>query len=445
MALESGSQPKDLNPDWPLNTDPAQLGAAHLRLIKLVLRKFFIGTFVDRAAFLAWYATNTVTFYPGALTIIGDKWWQIDSISAGANTTEGRDFFIVDTTWRARVATKPRILGEVNSQGGQGLAIINSNARRRPQLRYVNILTGTAFDAAQAAAAFPAGTPVANDVCVQLVPGSPSYSFIKFYTGSGWSDVGVEVYNSMVAFGLVGAQLLVSESVDTVRVRTMRMEKVGLTNMIVEDPDGFGPDDLIYWYGPKAGLISTNGEIAYGSLVKANALRWIGLDGLASSEAPPSGAVTPLANVGTLGTAYEFHDVGYLGYGGSNTAYANIALVLSTNGNFAVVGNSELLSGTPIDGPYVDNTGVGAGTGLECRFEATGDTIYKLPDTTFDTWQALTSTRSAGVYSSRGETIGMTSRAISLTVRIRKVGDAGSEVSKTLTLTAKAVLSDGAP
>ena len=193
MALESGSQPKDLNPDWPLNTDPAQLGAAHLRLIKLVLRKFFIGTFVDRAAFLAWYATNTVTFYPGALTIIGDKWWQIDSISAGANTTEGRDFFIVDTTWRARVATKPRILGEVNSQGGQGLAIINSNARRRPQLRYVNILTGTAFDAAQAAAAFPAGTPVANDVCVQLVPGSPSYSFIKFYTGSGWSDVGVEV------------------------------------------------------------------------------------------------------------------------------------------------------------------------------------------------------------------------------------------------------------
>lgn len=436
MALESTGNFQGLNANWPLDTDPAQLGAAHLRLLKGVLKNYFVGTFADKASFVTWAASNTAL--SGSLVLINSVWWVVSDVGASTNTTEGKDWFIVTATKQARKLSSLNQLGPINSLNTQGIATITSSQRRRPQVRYSVSLAGTDFDATVANAAFPNGTPVANDVAIQLRAGSPSYSFIRQYTGSMWAEVNVDVYNTLVAFGSLAAQLVIAESVDTVRVRTMREELLGLTHLQVADPDGFGPDSLVFWHGLKAGVMSNTGEVNYSSLLKANAIRWVGLDGSSATGAPPAGAVTPLADLGTLGTAYAAQTVAYTSY-----SFCNISLILATNGNFSIAANDEVLSGTPIDGPYVDNPGVGAGTTLEARFAVTGDVGFAFSDAALETWQPLTSTRNVGVFVSVTGEVSSAAKTINVTAQVRIVGNPASEVSKVIALTANAHIEIG--
>ncbi|MBU2979000.1 phage tail protein [Alteromonas sp. C1M14] len=47
---------------------------------------------------------------------------------------------------------------------------------------------------------------------------------------------------------------------------------IGDSFMKVEDPDGFGPDDVWYWYGPR--IVDGNGDPNYAALSKSNAYEW---------------------------------------------------------------------------------------------------------------------------------------------------------------------------
>ena len=445
MALETGTQPKDLNPDWPLDTDPAQLGAAHLRLIKKILRNYFIGTFAARADLIAWYTANPNSFLNGALTIVEGRWFEILSTSAGANTTDGLDFFIVASTWRARAVSQVKQLGFVNSQNTTGLATINSLQRRRPLVRFVTVLSGTTFDAAEASAAFPNGVAVANDICIQLKAGSPSYSFCKRYNGSSWADVEISVFNTLVAFAQMSAQLVSAVSVDTDRVRTARQEVVGLTHMWVLDPEGFGPDELIQWYGDKTDLISSNGEVLYSSLTILNAISYttkLGQTGSGGESpvpppTPPTDA-TVLSNLGTLGTSYSAQNTAY----GGGVSTSSITLTARTNGTFSLA--FQLFSeGSPISGALLSDTTEGIGSQFEVMFEAVAEPALS---GTLNTWLPITENRSINFGITAGPPSLGSSQTLSdsvvVAMKVRKTATPGVVESKAVTLNVEATSID---
>lgn len=434
MALETGNNTQNLNATWPLDIDPVSLGAAHLRLIKTALKNQFLGVFFNRQAIKDWYTANSPTFLDGAMAVVESRWYIISSISAGANTTEGLDFFILASTWRAIAVSRPKQLGQINSQNTQGIAIINSTQRRRPLVRYVHVLSGTSFDVAAANAAFPNSAPVQNDICIQLIAGSPSYSFIKKYTGS-WQDVDIELFNVGAAFGAFSAQMLSAVSLDSDRVRTSVQETIGDVNMHVVKPDGFGPDELAVWYGPKAGLIGLNGEISYNSLLEANAIYYLKTNGIsnAGGEAPPVDPpptdATVLSNLGTLATAYSAQTSRY----NNQIAAASITLSFNTSGQFVISGFLDITE-LPQSGPYLSATAAGIGDQFEVKFDAPAGSGLT---GTLGTWQAITQTRSVTVSVSSNEGTS-DSIAHNIIVSVRKIVTPATVETKTVTLTATA-------
>lgn len=438
MALETGNQPKDLNPNWPLDTDPAQLGAAHLRLIKSVSKAYQIGTFATREAFKTWHSTgtNASSFLSGAIAVIDGRLWLIDKTASAGNNTDGRDFFVVTPTVQARAVNDRRQLGRKNSNGELGLATINSLQRRRPLVRFIPLVSGSSFGVAEANAAFPNGEAIANDICIQLVPGTATYSFIRMYTGSSWIELDIELFTRGAAYASFSAQMLSAISVDTDRVRTARQEVFGQNNMWVIDPDGFGPDELVQWYGPKTGLVSVNGEIAYGSLTVANALtytRKTGISGGGGEEPVPEPTptdATVLADLGTLAIAYSSEGVAY----NSAPATSSTTISILRNGNFSVSGYLDL-TGTPLSGPYLTATAADIGDQFEVKFEASNSS--DVSGSALGVWLVLSSNRSVTVRAyAQLDASEVVNRQI--TVSVRKITAPGVVESKVVSLTASA-------
>lgn len=438
MALETGSQPKDLNPNWPLGTDPALLGAAHLRLLKAAVKAYLIGTFATREAFKTWYltGTNSSSFLSDAIAVIDGRLWVIDKTAPAGNNTDGRDFFVVNSGVQARAINDRSQLGRKNSSGELGLANINSSQRRRPLVRFVNILSGSFFDVAKANSAFPNGVAVANDICIQLVPGTPSYSFIRMYTGSSWIELDIELFTRGAAYASFSAQMLSAVSVDTDRVRTARQEVFGQNNMWVIDPDGFGPDELVQWYGPKTGLVSFSGEIAYGSLTIANALtytRKTGISGGGGEEPVPDPTptdATVLTSLGTLAAAYSSESDIY----NSAPATSSTTVSMLRNGKFSVSG-VQSVTGTPQSGSYLSATAADIGDQFEVKFDASNGS--SVSGSSLGVWLALSSNRSISVTAyAAPEATEVVTRQI--TVSVRKITTPGVVESKVVTLTADA-------
>jgi hypothetical protein len=427
MALETGLVPKDLNAAWPLEIDPINLGAAHLRLLKKIVKAYTIGEFPDRAAFITWFNLpgNSSSFLSGALAIIGNRWFVINTTAPSGNNTDGLDFFVVAPTVQAVALSHNRQLGQKNSLNTSGLSSISSSERRRPLVRFVNALTGTEFDTVSANAAFPNGNPVANDICIQLIPGSASYSFIKTYLTSGWANIDITIFSKAASFGSFSAQMLSAISVDSDRVRTGKQEIVGLTNMQVFDPDGFGVDELTLWYGPKEGLISLDGEIIYPALLKLNAIRFEAKDGTVGAG---GGSVAPSPEPGPAPVPPT-----------DATILASCALTMTSSGAFTF--NTGFNgSGEPLSGAFLSNTTPGIGDQFEVNFQTTAGAGVS---GNINTWQVLTSNRTVNIFATSDQGARTMTRTRSVIVSVRKSSAPATVVSKTVSLSAQAVTVDG--
>lgn len=438
MPLESGNRPADLNEIWPLDIDPAALGGAHIRKLKLALRANLLGAFVSIEAFKTFYATDP-SLQNGCLAHIDGRWFAVESVPIGLPQVDGPDWFFLAAGVRASAVSSPTQAGQLNSQNTDGMAVINSSARRRPLVRYVPVLSGTEFDVVEANAAFPNNQPISNDVCIQLIPGSNTRSLIRYFNGSSWVDLDFKLFSRAASFGFFAAQMLSAMSLDTDRVRTRTHEIVGETNMQVFNPDGFGPDDLVMWFGPKDGLISFSGEISYSSLTKNNALRYDTLAGISGGggEADPEAPVPPtdatiLANVGSLGTTYSSTSETY----STSPGTSSVGITMNTNGTFTITG-FDAIDGLPLSGAFLSDTTPGIGDQFEVRFESVGSVLG-----TLDSWLPLSIVRGVYILVNR-DVAGVTTSNASVTVRVRKTSTPGVVESKTVSLSSTITVSDG--
>lgn len=63
----------------------------------------------------------------------------------------------------------------------------------------------------------------------------------------------------------------------TGKLRSAKIELIGTTIMEITDPDGFGPDNLYFWAGPR--VLDGSGDPDFAQLTKANADEWKDLAG----------------------------------------------------------------------------------------------------------------------------------------------------------------------
>lgn len=444
MPLESGNGPEELNPSWPLDSDPRALGAAHLRRIKAAVKSLGGGTYATKEDAVTYLTSIGSALKTGLTFTVGAEVYLVIPKSLfNISQDITSSYFQIDANYSAYCIAAQKRLGHVSSQNTTGLANINSLERRRPLLKFVQVISGTSFSDANANTAFPNSAPIANDVCIQFIAGSPSYTFVKFHNGAGWFDVDLTFYSRVAAYGFLGAQLLLAESVDATRVRSRKVEVLGDTKLYVLDPEGFGPDSLMEWYGPKLGVVSTTGEVAYGSLLKANSLYYrltTGVSGTGGEdpEAPPIPPTdaTVLTDLGTIGDAYESSTTTYGDVG--TVSNSSVFLTVKTNGTFVFSGQ-ESVSGAPLSGPLLTDTTEGIGDQFEVKFEIDNPANF---NGTLDVWQVLTANRLAQVFVTR-DTFGSSSVTRSLTVSVRKTVTPGTVESAVISLEATATLIDG--
>jgi hypothetical protein len=441
MPLESVVKPADLNENWPLNGDPATQGAAHLRSIKRALKGNILGGFASRAAFKEWFEAEIAKGWQpqsSCLFTISGKWYSLDSIAEAANHLDNEDFFPVAAGLRAVNISRNRTFGQAN---GSGIFEINSPEKRRAFVRDV-VLEGTPedFDVTAANAAFPNNAPVANDVCLQRSVTVPVKSFIRIYNGTSWIQPDLEAYNQLVAFGLLAAVNVQAKNIDAWRVRAHKHEVLGETKLYIIDPEAFGPDEVIMWYGEKDTVVNPNGEVNYSALLKANAIRWRNVDGVEGgrkvSDTPvdqDTVAVDPA--LGGLGTSYAAESFAYF----SGSAYAQVNVTLNSTGQFAIAG-FDIISGNPTSGNYL--TEVGENAGQQMLVRATTNKAWAIQGAPLNTWLPLTQNRTFALGISK-HSQGFDSNDATLTLEVKK-GEAGTVVSKTINLAVTATVVGGA-
>jgi hypothetical protein len=120
--------------------------------------------------------------------------------------------------------------------------------------------------------------PVSGDIFTQTrVDGTDSQA--RQFNGSSWVTVALQVNGSIVAKGTVaGDRLIAGTEISAPVIKGAKIESVGTSYMKVISGEPFGPDNLIEWYGLKAGNISGNNPI-YANLRKNNAITYVDDEG----------------------------------------------------------------------------------------------------------------------------------------------------------------------
>lgn len=437
MPVESVNKPSDLNEAWPLNEDVATQGAAHLRNLKRAVKRVSLGSFSSRDAFKTWFEAELLKNWvpqQGCQFYIDGLIYALRTISSTNNFKDNSDYFPVNNTYQAYVVSRPRILGEAS---GRGIYAINSNEKRRPLVKY-GAVAGEVFDGAAASSLFPNNNPIPNDIVMQLTTSVPSRSFIRVFNGTSWVEVDVEVFNLFAAFAAIAATNVQAESVDACRLRSCKQEVLGETRLYAVDPEGFGPDELIMWYGEKETVVNPSGEINYNALLKDNAIRWRDLNGIeggvnASETVIDPNLVTIVAELGGIGSSYGSSTVTY----GGMSALAQLFLTMNSTGQF-VIGGFESLTGNPLSGNYLSQQGQSAGDLMQVKFTSTKPWMTS---GTLNTWLNLTDNRTVGASISR-DTPGSSTDSVDITVEVRKSPD-GTPVSKTFTVSLFAESNEG--
>jgi len=374
MPLETATRPFDLNVNNPLEGDPAKVGAAHIRLIKQMVKSIGLGnlTLAEAKALTAPYCT---------MFVYAEHLYQIQPNYIGNTALEdtGKVIFLNNGN-RAYRIDNPSWLGsykgtEVKKPG-------DFTAFRYPVVVHVKH-TSSSFNDTAAAAACPGGIPVVGDVVAYQTLGTGvGITEAKIWRGAGmgWVRVDVESNGDLFVFGLLSTLRISAPTSVITQMRGHKLELVGTTNMEIRNPDGFGPDSLYYWFGKKAGLVDGNGEISYDLLTKTNAFKWgqVGATGAVEggggvNPGLPGNPTTGGAVVANLGMAsvYRSNVVAYNGV----TAEAIVQISLRTDGTFAILVEGDV-TGFPLSGNWVTTPAANVGPLYEYKVEQqSGDNI----------------------------------------------------------------------
>jgi len=113
----------------------------------------------------------------------------------------------------------------------------------------------------------PNGVPVTGDVVTIFKASDPKIQTTKRYTGSTWQTYALHIHGSALIEDTLDGNVLRAGT----RIESPRIDMIGSNFLKVEFVNGFGPDNLWYWYGPK---ILVNGLPNLNALTKANATDW---------------------------------------------------------------------------------------------------------------------------------------------------------------------------
>lgn len=351
MPLESASQPYQLVPTNPPSGDAALQGNLHLQLIKQMMLLGYLGQINDLAQVRALTAPVGATFmYSFGFYQINENFYgssPFENTQKMINLNNGRKAYRVD----GRFWIGPH-------QGQEVIKPRNNNSFRYPVCRQI-VGPSTTFPIAAATASVPKGVPVVGDI-VEYTTGDGSLRLTEtcYWNGLVWQKIQNEVNGLTYNFGLFAAARVQTPSVLTAQLRSDVLELVGAVNMEIRNPDGFGPDSLVYWFGPVKDKLTGNGDVNYTLLTKLNALRWQAISAAGVTEGSGGETVPPIVPPTTggaipnnfgMGTAYSSINVGYL-----NTPTSEICgFLFDNNGSVTFVHDGEQTTGTPASGAYV--------------------------------------------------------------------------------------------
>lgn len=367
MALESATRGLDLNSNFPTDGDPAKVGAAHLRMIKAILKQIGVGS-VSLAEARALTAPFGTTF------IYNDQLYQIQPDYIGTTAVEDISKVIFLTNGnKAYKLNSGTWLGDY--VGSDVTKPTNLTAFRYPTIAFIKG-AGSVFNESAADAAMPNSTPVVGDiVAYQTISGSPFITEARIWSGSSlrWVKIPNEINGHTFNFGILAALRVVTPTVIATQIRSHNLELVGATNMEITNPDGFGPDSLYYWFGKKEGLVDGNGEILYALLTKANAYKWgqVGSTGAVEGGGgtDPGLPGTPASGgaiLAAFGMANTYRSVVEAYHG--DTANANVIINLRNDGTFAINVAGDV-TGFPLDGNFLTTPAANVGTRYEYKIE----------------------------------------------------------------------------
>lgn len=403
MGLENANKVGELNDAWPLNGDLAKLSAAHLRLIKSVLKKGYLGEYTDLGAIRALVASNGSSFfYNNTLYLI------VDSTYYSGSPVEVISKFIRLTSNKLAIAIDTRsYFGR--GVGTRGNLPISGTANRLPLFAIADA-TSASFEPSLANSKFPDSTPVQGDVCVQYFAG---WAEARQYNGVSWVVMAVQGNGEIAVLGQVATNLLLSQLVIADSARLGATEFVGSTYMEVTNPNGFGPDSLRYWFGEKAGRVDGNGKVIYSALTKANAIEWKSFTqtNTNGSGTPVSGGAV-LAALG-MGASYSNASQGY----NSSSVAGTLTVSIGVNGTFSIDASGSL-TGAPASGNYVTTPSSATGNLYEVKFEqVVGDAV----NGTLNTFLPISQVREVSL-STTAAPNGFSSKAASVRITIQPLG-----------------------
>lgn len=366
MPLESANQPYQLVATNPPTGDAALQGHLHLQLIKQMMLLGYLGQISDIAT------VRALTAPVGATFMYNFGYYQINDNFFGSTVVENTSKMIHLNNGRRAYRIDNRFwFGQF--QGQDPIRPANNNSFRYPVCRRITG-AGTVFPIADATASVPASTPVLGDI-VEYTTGSGSTRLTEtcYWNGSVWQRVPNEINGLTYVHGLFAASRVQTVDVLAGRVRTGVSELVGTTNMEIRNPDGFGPDNLTYWFGPVKDKLNGNGDVLYSTLTKLSAFRWQALSttgGVTEGEGgenvpdptpPTTGGAVP-NNFG-MGTSYASTNYGYW----DNPVSEVCGFLVGTNGSITFVHDGFEAIGEPASGAYVTTLAPNVGALYEMR------------------------------------------------------------------------------
>ncbi|ATG77659.1 phage tail protein [Pseudoalteromonas sp. 1_2015MBL_MicDiv] len=230
--------------------------------------------------------------------------------------------------------------GMDGAKGDKGNSGTNGADGARGAGRYTVATSTGAWSNSIANAAVPSNSPVIDDIVTIYKASDPVIETTKKYNGSSWIGYALLVNgNAMIKGSLDGDSFKAGT-----RIESPRIDLIGNAFMEIRYADGFGPDNLFYWFGPQ---ILSNGLPNLDALTKSNATEW--KDTVGNSYFGGSVAA------GRYSTALTTTDLSAsanveIGPFGSNGGVINI--VCSLQFNSLASGSSTSPPGKPSDPQY---------------------------------------------------------------------------------------------
>lgn len=414
MPLETANNAFELNASNPLPSDPIKNADAHLRMIKRILKGGFQGQFTALTSVRALNSDDGTWFYynNGMYLVLASPLAEsLPNIIKLNNNKIALRFAIY-------------------SIGRDILLPTSSSQQRLPAVKKVTI-TASSFDTAAANSAF-AGTPIPGDVVIML---GNQYSESRIFNSS-WVTMDDTLYGYQSVIGSLSALSLMSPLGLFDTIRSQKIELVSPQFVEVSSSQAFGPDNLRYWFGANSGILDGNGNIAYNSLSRANATEWKSMTaGSTNGSTTPVDGGAVLDNL-NMGASYTCEADSYQG----QPANENARIVVGVDGRFAILSLGDVVSGSPVTAPWVTTPSASTGSLYEVMFEQLGGTAVA---GLLGSYQAISQARQVSLSVSRS-TVGSSNVSASIRISIRKIGDAVSVKTRTVSLTAVATVYSGA-